>query len=333
MSVTRDNASTHLKRIGYGNTFASNVVLVREALERGITVTKSERFNDIQLDFEGKTHRWRNGRNTLNTILAKRVTRYKDVTSALLRSQGVNAAENIVADPREADRAWAWAQPLGATLFKSNTQRIGTGCHYTVAEEDDFRRRLDHFSDSRDKAVLIEKVYRGEAHRCFIVNGTVIAALQLRPASVLGNGVSTISELVTEKNRKRRNLGPHRNMRLDAEELAFLTSQGLTTDSIPAEGERVTLTQISSPRGGGDAIDATDSLTIAQTEFVQSVVEVIPGLSIAEVDVMFDAEGEPDSLVILEVNPAPRIALYHHPWEGEPRDAASAVLNAMFPNS
>src|SRR5699024_2701585 len=117
------------------------------------------------------------------------------------------------------------------------------------------------------------------------------------------------------------------------EELSFLTSQGLTTDSIPAEEERIALTPISSPRGGGDAVDVTDSLTTAQTEFVQSAVEVIPGLSIAGVDVMFDAEEEPHGLVVLEVNPAPQIALYHHPLEGETRNVASAVLDAMFPSS
>lgn len=333
MSVTRENASTHLKRIGYGNTFASNVILVREALERGITVTKSERFKDIQFDFEGKTHRWRGGRNTLNTLLVKRVTRYRDVTSALLRSQGVNAAENIAVDPGDADRAWAWARSLDATVFKSNTQKIGTGSHAKITDEQTFRSRLHQQSDSRGTPILLERFYRGDAHRCFVVNGTILAALRLRPASVVGDGVSTISELVTETNRKRRNHISHRSIRLGTEELTFLTSQGLTLDSIPAEGERITLTPISSPRGGGDAIDVTDSLTIAQTEFVQSAVEVVPGLSIAGVDVMFDAEGETDGFVVLEVNAAPKIALYHHPWEGEGRDVASAVLDAMFPGS
>src|SRR5699024_10088553 len=175
--------------------------------------------------------------------------------------------------------------------------------------------------------------YRGNAHRCFIVDGAIVAAAYLQPASVLGNGVSTIDELIVEKNRKRRNYPSHRRMRLDPGMLSFLSSQALSPESIPAEGERVTLTPVSSPRGGGDAIDVTGSLTAEQVEFVLSAVSAIPGLTVAGVDVMFDAEGEPGGLVILEVNPDPHIALFHHPWKGEARDVASAVLDEMFPDS
>lgn len=333
MSVTIENASVHLKRIGYGNTFASNVILVREALERGITVSKSERFNDIQLEFHGRVHRWRGGRNTLNGALAKRVTRYRDVTSALLRSQGINAAENIVVDPNQADRAWAWAAALEATIFKSNTKRIGAGSHVAMTDEPAFRSRFNLLFNSHDAPVLLEKFYRGHSHRFFVVNGTIIAAAYLRPTSVVGNGSSTISELIIEKNRKRRDYPAHRKIDLDARARSFLSSQALSPDAVPTDGERVYLAPVSSPRGGGDAIDVTASLTSAQTNFVQSAVGVIPGLTVAGVDVMFDTEGEPDGLVLLEVNADPHITIYHHPWKGEARDVASAVLDAMFPDS
>lgn len=333
MSVTLKSAAEHLKRIGYSNTFASNTVLVREALERGITVTKTERFNYVQLEFFGKVHKWRAGRSSLTKALARRVTRYRDVTSALLNSQGVRTAENILIDSADVDRGWAWARSFDATALKSNIQRKESGTNVPIESETEFRELFAQRVGSGSGPILVERFYHGATHRCLLVNGRVVAAAHLRPASVLGNGSSTIAELVKEKNTKRKGFPAHRSLPTGKGTHSFLSSQGLTSDFVPADGERVTISPASSPRGGGDAIDVSGALTVEQTELVESAVRVIPGLAIAEVDAIFRAEGESRSPVILGINANPQISMYHQPWEGTPQDVASAVLDAMFPDS
>lgn len=333
MSVTLESAAEHLKRIGYSNTFASNTVLVREALERGITVTKTERFNYVQLEFGGKVHRWRAGRNSLTKALAKRVTRYRDVTSALLNSQGVRSAENILIGSSDVDRGWAWARSFDATVLKSNAQRKESGTNVPIDGEAEFRELFAQRAGSGSGHVLVERFYHGQTYRCVLVNGRIVAAAYLRPASVLGNGTSTITELIKAKNTKRKGFPAHRNLAIGKGPHTFLSSQGLASDFVPADGERVTISPASSPRGGGDAIDVSGSLTVEQTEFVENAVRVIPGLAIAEVDAIFHTEGESRSPVILGINANPQISMYHQPWEGTPQDVASAVLDAMFPDS
>ncbi len=162
-----------------------------------------------------------------------------------------------------------------------------------------------------------------------VVSGKLVGVARRRPASVQGDGISTIAELVDAKNLDR---GPsHIELKLDDAAILLLQRSGLTIDSVPDSGQRVFLRRASNIHQGGDAVEATDELSSEEIEVAEAVARAIPGLKSFGADILFPrAEGHGTPRV-LEVNSNPMISLHHYPFEGQPRDVASAIIDGMFP--
>lgn len=68
---------------------------------------------------------------------------------------------------------------------------------------------------------------------------------------------------------------------------------------------------------------------------IERAARSISGLRVAGFDVLLprgkQIEGVKAS--ILEINANPMISMHHFPWEGSPRDVATAVLDSMFPKT
>src|SRR5699024_12574697 len=78
----------------------------------------------------------------------------------------------------------------------------------------------------------------------------------------IGDGKSTIRELIRKKNKQRKN-NPHlktRMIKIDKEVLDLLYYNEYTLDTIPQSGEVVTLRLTSNLTTGGDSVEITDDL-------------------------------------------------------------------------
>jgi len=115
------------------------------------------------------------------------------------------------------------------------------------------------------RPVLVERFARGADHRLLVVGDRMIAAARRDPPQVLGDGKSTVAELVAAVNSDPLRGEDHSTslskMRLDAIGLAVLAGQGYTPDSIPAAGTQVLLRQNGNLSTGGSATDVTTVCT------------------------------------------------------------------------
>ena len=79
------------------------------------------------------------------------------------------------------------------------------------------------------------------AHRILVVNGKVVAVAERVPAHVVGDGRSTIAELIEQTNRDPRRGEGHDNiltrLRIDRISIGRLERQGYALDSVLKEGE------------------------------------------------------------------------------------------------
>lgn len=180
-------------------------------------------------------------------------------------------------------------------------------------------------------SLLVEQFHTGIEHRCLTVDNKLVAVTRRRPASVLGDGVHSIDELVAEKNKRRRNI--HQKLKLDPEAVQYLGRRGFTPASVPSDGERIYLLGASNIHRGGDAIDATDDLSADEIAQVEKAAAQFPGLRLGALDVLLPRDGAKGPLSILEVNANPMISMHHLPWEGQPRNVAGVILEAMFPQT
>lgn len=327
-----------LRQLGMGTTSWSNAVIVAEALKLGIRVSRPSTKRGILLSDGGQKLLWAPGRATsLNAKLANKVAKYKDVASRLMRDSGVEAPENAVFQSDELVRAWAWAEPILPVVLKPQDGKQGTDVFVDISDQYDFNRAFTSIMSGSD-SVLVEKYHEGVEHRCIVIDGKLIAVMARRPASVLGDGSSSIYNLVLKKNELRSGsnnpLSPAHHLIGTGEiETRSLAQQGLDWDSVVEADRRVYLRKTSNLKTGGDAIDATDEVSIEERLFMEKAAQAFPGLRVAGLDILLPRNGVGERPAVIEVNCAPGIAGPHFPWEGQRRDIAGAVLQAMFPRA
>jgi cyanophycin synthetase len=161
-----------------------------------------------------------------------------------------------------------------------------------------------------------------------VVNGELIAATRRTPGHVVGDGSSTVAELVEIVNRDpRRGVGHEKvltRLELDAQADLMLDRAGYTA-CLDSEGsEVVPLRSTANLSTGGTATDVTDIIHPDNRDMAVRAVRAI-GLDVGGVDFISPNIAESYKSIgggICEINAAPGFRMHIAPSEGTPRDAA-----------
>ncbi|WP_166353945.1 hypothetical protein [Phytoactinopolyspora limicola] len=315
------------------NLGVNNALVAWRALERGIRV-QGDAKGRVRMRAYGRTMRFKHGWTNLNPRIVGRCTVNKDVTSRLLRPRGVRAPENAFFGADDIKRAWAWAEPILPVVVKPSNSTKGRLVYVGITDVDDFGAAFASVAEVFGGA-LVEEFVPGVEHRVTVVGGAVVAATRRVAANVVGDGGSTVGELVAEKNRQRADgSNPiHKYIALDSFADRELTRQGLTLQSVPSAGQRVFLRATTNLHTGGDAVDATDALTPVDIQLVERAARALPGLKLGGFDVLRPPPGDAGEPCVLEVNMSPMLSMHHYPWEGQPREVASRLIDVMYPET
>jgi cyanophycin synthetase len=189
---------------------------------------------------------------------------------------------------------------------------------------------------SKTKSVIVERYYPGSDHRVLVINGKLVAVAERVPAHVVGDGRSTIEELIEITNRDPRRGDGHDNVLtkivVDRTSLDVLEKQGYRMDTILSPGEKAYLRATANLSTGGIAIDRTDEIHPENVWLAERVAKII-GLDIAGIDVVTPDISKPlrevDGVVV-EVNAAPGFRMHAAPSQGLPRNIAAPVLDMLF---
>lgn len=232
------------------------------------------------------------------------------------------------------EKAWAYAQSLGLpVVVKPNSGSGGAGVSSNISTKEHFLAAWK--SASIEKDILVEKHIPGQDHRLFVVGNSLACAIRRDPASVTGDGKSTIRELVRQKDEARRQnpyIGGSKFV-LTPDMIFRLNQSGLSPDSILPAGQDHQLHPIANVSAGGESTDVTD---LVHPEFARIAVRAcrsIPTMVFSGVDLIAeDISKHPDEQVwaVIEVNSTPDIAMHHFPSHGKARDAAGALLDYLF---
>ena len=157
------------------------------------------------------------------------------------------------------------------------------------------------------------------------------------PAHVIGDGTSTVQELVDLTNADpRRGVGHEKiltRIKIDAAAEEVLADQGHTLDSVPDEGEMVKLALTGNMSTGGISIDRTFEAHPENAEIAEEAARMV-GLDIAGIDFICPDITQPvreTGGAICEVNAAPGFRMHTHPTIGEPQFIAKPVVDMLFP--
>ncbi|MGB5498550.1 MAG: cyanophycin synthetase [Maribacter sp.] len=194
-----------------------------------------------------------------------------------------------------------------------------------------------HIAKEVSPAVIVEKYVIGEDYRLLVINNVMVAAAKRTPAHVIGNGKSTIQELIDQVNSDpRRGYGHEKVLtQITVNDLtkSIIESKGYSLSSVIPKDEMLILKDTANLSTGGTAEDVTDIVHPANVSMVERISKIID-LDICGVDIMTTDITQPLSDTggaVLEVNAGPGFRMHLAPTSGLPRNVAANVIDKLFP--
>ena len=186
---------------------------------------------------------------------------------------------------------------------------------------------------SRD--FVVEEFFEGDVHRVTLVNGNLAAACLREPPNVVGDGRSTIRELIGVKNLNpvrgemhQRNFTLHKII-VTGRTDSLLAAQNLDLDSVPSVGAKIYLHDKVILACGADIHDTTDLVHPENKVLFKKVSELcrapLIGIDFITPDISKPYREQP--CAIIEVNSLPYIDMHHYPVTGQARNVAGHILD------
>ena len=187
------------------------------------------------------------------------------------------------------------------------------------------------------RAVICEKYITGRDHRVLVINYKFVAAALRTPAAVIGDGKSSIQQLIDKVNSDpRRGYGHEKVLtaiKVDDQTENILVKLGYTLETVLKKDEELWLKPTANLSTGGTATDITDLVHPTNVFMCERIARII-GLDICGIDIMADDLTNPiteNGGAILEVNAAPGFRMHLDPTEGIGRNVAEPVIDMLYP--
>lgn len=313
----------------------STQVIVNACKERGIPVYRLNEGSLLQLGYGRNQRRIQATITDATSSIGVDIACDKEMTKKILSEGGVPVPRgHIVRTEEEAVRAFldmktsVVVKPLHGNQGKGVTLQLTS-----VAEV----RAAFKVAQSYGEWVIIEEYIAGQHYRMVVVGERLIAAAKRVPAHIIGDGKSTIEELVALANTDPLRGEDHEKVltkiKIDSVVLLNLTLKNLSLSSIPKMGEVVYLRDSANLSTGGIAEDVTDLVHPDNVDLAVYAAKLI-GLDVAGIDLVIEdieASYRERSGHIIEVNAAPGIRMHHFPSKGKSRDVGAAIVEHVIP--
>jgi len=312
----------------------STATIVDAAVERKTPFIRLTEGNLVQLGYGSRQRRIWTAETDRTSAIAESISSDKDLTKKLLTQCGIPVPEGHIVDTQ--DQAWEAAQDIGLpVVVKPVDGNRGWGVSLNVNSEEGVRKAWVA-AEKEGSGVLVERYVLGDEHRVLVVGDKVVAATRGETANVVGDGVSTVEQLIetqinTDPRRGDAEGFPLDKIRLHTPRgemsLLEIQRQGLQPDSIPAKDSVVVV-----QRNGNLNIDVTEQVH-PDVAAVATLAARVVGLDIAGIDIVTRDIGRPLEEMqgaIIEVNAGPGLLMHVKPAVGQPRPVGKAIVNHLF---
>lgn len=215
---------------------------------------------------------------------------------------------------------------LGISIFKEGASRV------------DYQKALE-LAFAEDESVLIEEFIPGTEYRFFVLDGETLGVVERQAANVVGDGKSTISQLVAQKNasplRGTGHRSPLEKIQLGEIEQLMLDQQGYGLDSIPDKDVRVNLRENSNISTGGDSIDMTEEMHPSYLELAAQMTKAmgawVCGVDLIIPDYSLPYTKEARNATCIELNFNPLMYMHTYCAKGPGQVITTKIVEKLFP--
>lgn len=311
--------------------------IVEEAEARGIPWIRLNKYSLCQLGYGANQKRIQATVTSETSSIGVELACDKEDTKFLLEQAEVEVPRgDIIRKESSLEEACRYVgYPL---VIKPVDGNHGRGITVDINNYEDALAAFANAKESsRNGAIIVEKFITGKDYRLLVINNKLVAAALRTPAHVIGDGKSTVQELIDEVNKDPRRGFGHENMltQITVNDLTknIIKDAGYSLDSVISKDEMLILKDTANLSTGGTAEDVTDILHPANVAMAERISKIID-LDICGIDVMTTDITKPLSETggaVLEVNAGPGFRMHLSPTKGLPRNVAGHVIDKLFP--
>lgn len=309
--------------------------IVKEAQSRGIPFIRLNEDSHIQLGYGADQRQIQASITCHTSAIAVETADEKTRVKTYLKRAGIPVPEGEVVSS-EKDALSAFENLGTAVVVKPDVGNHGNGSTINVTDPEQLKMAF-HAALAYHPDVIVEEYVKGDDFRLLVINGEFIAAAKREPAHVIGDGRSTIHDLIqTVNSDPLRGFGHEKVLtQIEVDEMTqrLLALKGLSIDSVPGKQQVIYLKSTANLSQGGTATDVTDEVG-PDIRFMAERPARIIGLDCVGVDVLakdISLPLESSGLKVVEVNAAPGFRMHLEPTKGTPRNVAKPVVDMLFP--
>ncbi len=309
--------------------------IVDEAIARDIPFIRINSESLVQLGYGKNQVRFRATMTDRTSSIAVDLASNKDETKRMLKDAAIPVAKGVcISNPDDLEDA---VKSVGFPLvFKPLDGNHGKGASINVKTLEEAVEAFAH-AKKYSRKIIIEKFITGYDFRVLVINNRFIAAALREPAHVIGDGKSTIQQLIDKENLDPRRGYGHENVlteiSVDRETLEQLAKKEYNLETVLKKDEHCYLKGTANLSTGGTSTDITD-IVHPHNIFICERISRVIGLDICGIDIMASNLSEPLEVtggVVLEVNAAPGFRMHLAPAKGLPRNVAAPVIDMLYP--
>ncbi len=310
--------------------------LLDEAALRGIPSIRLNAGSLVQLGYGVHQTRIEATTSEKTSIIATDIACDKRVTKELLQDMGIPVPKGYTV--RHLDDLELTIEDVGGfpIVIKPLNANHGKGITVDIR---DMQSAIVAFEAALafSPTVLVEQFVVGEDYRLLVINNKLQAVAKRVPARVIGDGRSTIQDLIDQVNSDPRRGFGHENVltQITIDEMTerILERKGFTLKTVLDRGESCTLKSTANLSTGGISIDCTDIIHPYNAFIAERAAQIV-GLDVAGIDLICPDITIPvteNKGAIVEVNASPGLRMHLAPSEGIPRNVAEPIIDMLFP--
>jgi cyanophycin synthetase len=309
--------------------------IVEEAASRGIPWIRLNKHSLVQLGYGANQRRIQATVASTTSNIAVEIACDKEDTKDLLEANGICVPRGRIVRSEEA--MFEAIDSIGyPVVTKPINGNHGRGATINIKNNDEAAVAFE-IAREHSRSIIVEKYIPGFDFRMLVINNEFVAAAKRTPASVVGDGKSTIEELINEVNKDpRRGYGHERVLTaitVDHHTEVILKEKNLSLSSVVPEGHLLLLKPTANLSTGGTAEDVTDNVHPYNIFMAERISKII-GLDICGIDIIAEDLSVPiddNGGAVIEVNAGPGFRMHLAPTHGIPRNVAGSVVDMLFP--
>ena len=290
-------------------------ILINESIKLRIPVTRLHRHyflfgmaaNGVQFDYS----------LTKNTsVIAAKMVRNKIISDAMLAMAAI--PKPITAQVFNKQDCFIFLKKHGFPIvIKPADLDTGRGVFSNIISPEQLNQGFD-YAKSFSKNVLIQKYIDGKEYRLFVLNGELVWCFERLYPIVIGDGRSSIRQLIEKENKKSLRIKENILIKLSSEVVRELDHQGLMLTSVPALNKKIKVNNLRTTQVGGLHRAANCEIHPDNKSLVERAAKIFD-IDFCGVDLIISdikISWRKTKSAVLEVNSQPQISYISHHLHG-----------------